>query len=43
MEERVITLQEKKRQLMDQAFGKGRSEVTKEQRIADLKELFAMR
>ena len=40
VEQRVVELQARKRKLMEQAFGRG-SHVSREQRIEDLKLLFA--
>ena len=40
VEQRVVNLQEKKRRLMEQAFGKGTT-ASREQRVEDLKMLFA--
>jgi hypothetical protein len=40
VEERVVALQERKRKLMEQAFGRG-THTSREQRLEDLRLLFA--
>jgi len=41
VEQRVVALQERKRKLMEQAFGRSHSAAAREQRLEDLRMLLA--